>query len=181
MILNSPSNHAIALQVSFSPYAKNMQTVYIETTIPSYLAAHPSSQAWLAADQRLTHAWWQNNRSRFRLYTSVFTIDEAARGDAGAAARRLQYLSGIPDLAIPAELPRLESDIIKLFRLPQRAATDASHLAMAVLHRMDYQLTWNCTHLANATLQKELMDYCRYNNLHFPIICTPEVLTEPQV
>jgi hypothetical protein len=132
-----------------------MQTVYIETTILSYLAAHPSSQPWLAEDQKLTHTWWQNDRNRFRLYTSVFTIDEAARGDASAAARRLKYLNGIPDLAIPAELPRLEADIIRLFRLPQCAATDASHLAMAVLHCMDYLLTWNCTHLANATLQKE--------------------------
>ena len=125
-----------------------MQTVYIETTIPSYLAARPSGQLSIAADQKATHDWWNNERGRFRLYTSIFTLDEAGRGDAGAAARRLAYLQGIPELDIPPELPRIESDIIRLFQLPPRAATDASHLGLAVLHRMDYLLTWNCTHLA---------------------------------
>jgi hypothetical protein len=150
-----------------------MQTVYIETTIPSYLAAKPSSQPAVAADQQMTHDWWRNERSRFRLYTSVFTLDEAARGDAGAAAGRLKYLEGIPDLDIPPELPAIEGDIIRLFQLPTRATTDASHLALAVLHRMDYLLTWNCAHLANPFLQRELMEYCTYHNLHVPIICTP--------
>ena len=65
-----------------------MQTVYIETTIPSYLAAHPSSQPSIAADQQTTHEWWNHERQRFRLYTSIFTADEAASGDPGAAGRR---------------------------------------------------------------------------------------------
>lgn len=157
-----------------------MQTVYIETTIPSYLAAHPSSQLSIAADQKATHDWWENERSRFRLYTSIFTLDEAGRGDASAAARRLTYLRDVPELDIPPELPRIEGDLIRLFQLPKRAATDASHLGLAVLHRMDYLLTWNCTHLANASLQKELMEYCMYHNLHVPIICTPETLIQPK-
>jgi hypothetical protein len=76
----------------------------------------------------------------------------------------------------PADLEDLEADIIRLFRLPPRAATDASHLGLAILHRMDYLLTWNCTHLANAPLQKERMDYCSYNELHTPVVCTPETL-----
>ena len=155
-----------------------MQTVYIETTIPSYLAAHPSSQPSIGDDQKTTHDWWENERSRFRLYTSVFTLDEAGRGDPGAAARRMAFLVSIPKLDIPSGLPPLESDIIKLFRLPPRAETDASHLALAILHRMDYLLTWNCAHLANASHQKDLMEYCNYHNLHVPIICTPESLTQ---
>lgn len=155
-----------------------MQTVYIETTIPSYLAAHPSSQSSIADDQKATHEWWNQERGRFRLYTSIFTLDEARRGDVTAAARRLTYLEGIPELDIPPELPAIEEDIIRLFQLPPRAITDASHLGLAVLHRMDYLLTWNCTHLANASLQKELMEYCLYHHLHVPIICTPETLTQ---
>jgi len=153
-----------------------VQTVYIETTIPSYLAAKPSSIASIAADQQATHHWWRNERVRFRLFTSVFTIDESSRGDASAAKRRLSFLSDIPDLDIPATLPALEADIIKLFRLPPKAFTDASHLGLAVLHRMDYLLTWNCTHLANAVLQKDLMEYCQYHGLHVPIVCTPDAL-----
>lgn len=156
---------------------RQMQTVYIETTIPSYLAAHPSSQKQIAQDQQATHHWWKHERSRFRLYTSIFTTDEASRGDPSAAARRTPFLSGIPLLDIPERLAELEADIINLFRLPPKAYTDASHLGLAILHRMDYVLTWNCTHLANAVLQKELLEYCMYHQLHVPVVCTPHTLT----
>jgi hypothetical protein len=158
-----------------------VQTVYIETTIPSYLAAHPSTQPQIAVDQQATHHWWNHERSRFRLYTSIFTTDEASRGDSGAAARRKPFLSGIPLLDIPEQLSELETDIINLFQLPPKAYTDASHLGLAIVHRMDYLLTWNCTHLANAVLQKELLEYCQYHQFHVPIVCTPHtlILTPP--
>lgn len=113
---------------------------------------------------------------RFRLFTSAFTIDECSRGDNSAAERRLSYLAEIPELSIPDDLNLLEDAIIKLFQLPKKAFTDASHLALAIVHRMDYLLTWNCTHLANAVLQKELVEYCNYHDLHIPIVCTPETL-----
>ena len=113
---------------------------------------------------------------RFRLFTSAFTIDECSRGDASAAERRLSYLEEIPELPIPEDLNLLEDDLIRLFRLPKKAVTDASHLALVIVHRIDYLLTWNYTHLANAVLQKELVEYCGYHNLHVPIVCTPETL-----
>lgn len=153
-----------------------MQTVYIETTIPSYLGAHPSRQEPMASHQKLTHEWWKDQRHKFLLYSSVLVRLEASRGDPNAAQRRLAYLNGITELDVLPETVQLEADLIRLFQLPPRAAADAGHLAMAILHRMDYLLTWNCTHLANATLQKELMDYCLYHKLHLPIICTPETL-----
>lgn len=105
---------------------------------------------------------------------------EAAGGDPAAAQRRLAYLTPLPELDVPLELDQLEADLIQLFRLPPSAATDASHLGMAMLHQMDYLLTWNCRHLANATLQKDLHEYCLYHNLHFPIVCTPETLIQLQ-
>jgi len=112
----------------------------------------------------------------FRLFTSAFTIDECSCGHASAAARRLSFLESIPELSIPEDLDLLESDIISLFQLPKKAYTDASHLALAITHRMDYFPTSNCTHLANAVLQKELFEYCGYHDLHMPIVCTPETL-----
>jgi hypothetical protein len=130
----------------------------------------------MASHQKLTHEWWKDQRHKFLLYCSVLVRLEASRGDANAAQRRLAYLNGITELDVLPETVRLEADLIRLFQLPPRAAADAGHLAMAILHRMDYLLTWNCTHLANATLQKELMDYCLYHKLHLPIICTPETL-----
>ncbi|MCX6877259.1 MAG: type II toxin-antitoxin system VapC family toxin [Verrucomicrobia bacterium] len=154
-----------------------MQSVYIETTIPSYLAAHPSSLEPRAAHQRLTHEWWNTERHKFLLYSSLLVRQEASRGDPKAAQRRLDYLKGMAELEILPGVEQLESELIRLFQLPPRAATDAGHLAMAILHRIDYLLTWNCTHLANATLQKDLMQYCLYHQLHVPIVCTPETLS----
>jgi hypothetical protein len=101
---------------------------------------------------------------------------EAARGDAGAAARRKPFLDDIPDLDVPAETDALARDIIKLLNIPPKAEADAMHLALTILHRITYLLTWNCTHLANPTLQKELIEYCSYHQLHIPVICTPELL-----
>ena len=140
------------------------------------MAAYPSSQITIAVDQTATHEWWKQERLRYRIFTSAFTIDECSRGDAGAAARRLAFLSDVPELQVPSDLHLMETDIIRLFHLPPKAYTDASHLALAIVHRMDCLLTWNCTHLANAILQKELVEYCGYNQLHTPIICTPETL-----
>ena len=155
-----------------------MQTVYIETTIPSYLAAHPSSQQSIVDDQKATHDWWANERQRFLLYTSVFTMDEAGGGDPNAAERRSHFLAGIHQLTVTPEVEPLAEALFRLLRLPVKAVIDASHLAMCILHRMDYLLTWNCTHLANPVLQKELVEYCRYNDLYIPIICTPEALRQ---
>ncbi|MBC7979681.1 MAG: type II toxin-antitoxin system VapC family toxin [Armatimonadetes bacterium] len=157
-----------------------MQSVYIETTIPSYLTSRKSRQAALAADQDATRFWWDDQRRRFRLFTSVFTLAEAGAGDPTLAGKRLAALAGIPTLDIPDDFESLESDIIQLLQLPDKAATDASHLALAIVHKMDYLLTWNCTHLANAILQKELIDYCGYHQLHVPVICTPETLIRQQ-
>ena len=153
-----------------------MQTAYIETTIPSYLAAHPSKQEPLASHQKMTHEWWKNERHNFLLYSSLLVRQEASRGDANAAQRRLINLNGIVELEVLPEAEQLEADLIRLFQLPPRAAADAGHLAMVILHRIDYLLTWNCTHLANATLQKDMMEYCHYHKLHVPIVCTPETL-----
>lgn len=154
-----------------------MQTVYIETTIPSYLGAHPSRQEPMASHQKLTHRWWKNERHKYLLYSSLLVRQEASRGDADAARRRLPYLHGIAELAVLPGTDKLEAELIRLFQLPPRTAADAGHLAMVILHRIDFLLTWNCTHLANASLQKNMMEYCLYHKLHVPIVCTPETLS----
>ena len=153
-----------------------MQSVYIETTIPSYLTSRKSRIGSISTDQEATRAWWNEQRRYFRIFTSVFTLAEASLGDPLLAAKRLATLEGIPTLDIPDDFGALEGELIQLFQLPAKAATDASHLGLAIVHKMDYLLTWNCTHLANAVLQKELMDYCGYHHLHVPVICTPETL-----
>ena len=130
----------------------------------------------MAQHQKFTHDWWTSERSRYRLFTSFLVRAEAARGDAVAAARRMPYLDNIPDLDVPLETDALSKNLSKLLQIPQKAQADATHLALTILHRITYLLTWNCTHLANPVLQKELIEYCHYHQLHVPVICTPELL-----
>lgn len=130
----------------------------------------------MAQHQTFTHEWWTFERSRYRLFTSFLVRAEASRGDPNAAVRRMLHLENIPDLDIPPETDALSKELIKLLKIPGKAEADATHLALTILHRITYMLTWNCTHLANPVLQKELIDYCQYHQLHIPVICTPELL-----
>jgi predicted nucleic acid-binding protein len=93
-------------------------------------------------------------------------------------------MANIPEIEILPDIEPLAESIVQLLQLlqlPPKAALDATHLAFAVIHRMDYLLTWNCTHLANVSLQKTLFEYCSYHHLHMPVIYTPELLTKPQL
>ena len=89
-------------------------------------------------------------------------------------------MADIPELVVTPEMQPLADSLVQLLELPPKAELDATHLAFTIVHRMDYLLTWNCTHLANATLQKTLFEYCVYHQLQVPVICTPELLTKPQ-
>jgi hypothetical protein len=65
-------------------------TVYIETSVISYLTARRSNDFIVAARQQLTIEWWENRRSQFELYTSEVVLQESPRGDEQAATNRLK-------------------------------------------------------------------------------------------
>jgi hypothetical protein len=130
-----------------------METVYIETTIPSYLTAHRSHQEPMASHQRITQEWWDQERMRFRLYPSIAVRAEISKGDAAEAARRLKVMADIPELEITAEVQPLADSIVQILQLPPKAKMDATHVAFAIVHRMDYLLTWNCRHIDNAEMK----------------------------
>ena len=151
--------------------------VYIETTIVSYLSASPSRDIVLAAHQQLTREWWAR-REQFDLFVSRPVWDEAARGDAEAAAKRRAALDGIPVLLVSDEASDFADRLLATSILPAKATTDALHVAIAVLSGMDYLLTWNCTHIANAAIRGRIEQACRAAGMQAPLICTPEELTE---
>ena len=130
--------------------------VYVETTIPGYLAAWPSRDLRQAARQQITHDWWNNYRQNFDLCISETVLDEAAAGDADAARRRLVFLQGLPLLESDRCRDAVAEAIMASRLLPQKAGRDALHIAVSSVHGMDMLLTWNCQHIANATIMKEL-------------------------
>jgi len=152
-------------------------TVYIETTIVSYLTALPSRDIVQAAHQQITRDWWER-RSRFDLFVSQEVVNEAARGDSAAAGRRLDALRGIPVLTITDEVLAFADRLLRAGTMPENATIDALHVAVAVLNGLDYLLTWNCSHIANAAIRHRIDQACRDSGFGPPVICTPEELLE---
>jgi predicted nucleic acid-binding protein len=152
--------------------------VYIETTILSYLTARPSRDVVIAGHQQITHDWWQTCRAKFDLVASQLVVQEASAGDQEAAHERLLVLATITLLAITNEAVNLAQQLVRAGTVPEQAAADALHIAIAVTSGADYLLTWNHKHLANAALRTKIDAICRAAGYTPVIICTPEELLE---
>lgn len=149
--------------------------VYLETTVLSYLTALPTRDLVRAAHQQITAEWW-TNRQGFELFVSDAVLAEVRVGDADAAARRLAAAQGLQVLETTVQVQSLAEALLTAAALPRRAAIDAVHVAVATVNGMHFLLTWNCTHIANATMRPRIEAVCRDNGLEPPIICTPEEL-----
>jgi hypothetical protein len=150
--------------------------VYLETTIASYLTARPSRDLVVAAHQELTAEWWEGHRGRYDLFVSDLVLREVARGDEAAAARRLEELSGIEVLGLDTTALELARAFVERGLIPPKAVEDALHVAVATTHGMDFLLTWNCRHIANAEIMGRLEGVCVELGYLMPVLCTPEQL-----
>ena len=150
----------------------------METTIPSYLTAWASRDLIVAAHQQITKEWWRTRREAFEICISQFVVDEASAGDADAARERLEVLKPLPLLDVTESVLQLASALLQSGVIPDKAARDAAHIAVSAVHNIDYLLTWNCAHLANAMIIKTVQAICVQNGFSCPVICTPEELLE---
>ena len=150
-----------------------METVYIETTIVSFLVANPSRDTILAAHQQLTRQWWQDERMQYGCVTSPEVWREAALGDPEMSRRRLEALAGLTMIALGESARGLARTLLAAGILPAAAASDAIHAVVASQHRINILLTWNCRHLANPHLAGRLRTFMHQHGLLLPEICTP--------
>ena len=151
-----------------------METVFIETTIPSYYVARRARDIVQAARQELTIEWWDNHRSRYELLSSKIVMNELARGEKKMATKRLELLENIPLLVISDSVIKIAEELLQDGVVPPKAADDAFHIACAGVHRVDFLLTWNCTHIANPHNRHRIERcFARYQ-ISMPVICTPE-------
>ena len=150
-------------------------SAYLETTIVSYLTASSTRDLVHAAHQEVTREWW-GLRDRFDLRVSEAVIQEASRGNPAAAARRLAALEGIEILQVTPAVSSLAVDLLRVAQMPEKAAIDAVHVAVAVLNDIHYLLTWNCAHIANPDIRARIEKACRDRGLSAPLICTPDEL-----
>jgi len=150
--------------------------LYVETTIPSLLTAWPSRDVIIAGQQQATRAWWDERRERYQLFVSVLVMKEAKRGDATAVAERIRALRECRVLPFPTEAEDLTRALLASRLIPAKAEADAAHIAIASVHGMDFLLTWNCRHIANATIVEKLRAVCEREGFPAPVICTPHEL-----
>lgn len=155
-----------------------MNAIYIETSVVSFLRQRPASHVVAAARQLLTRRWWDLERFKYQLVTSQYVIDEAALGDPELASERLELLRDLPLLALDEEIQTIADEIMRRAILPLKAQVDALHISIAAYHRIDFLLTWNCTHIANARILPRLHAVLRDLGHAMPIICTPEEMVD---
>ncbi|HOE67044.1 MAG TPA: type II toxin-antitoxin system VapC family toxin [Candidatus Hydrogenedentes bacterium] len=152
--------------------------IYIETSVISYLTARPSGDLVVAACQQITRDWWDDRRGSFDLFISARVIAEATQGDGQAAEKRLEMLRGIPVLEVTDEALSLAERLMRQLHLPQNAVEDALHIATAVVSGMDYLLSWNCRHIANAHVAHDVLMFVQALGYPGTLLCTPQALLE---
>ena len=152
------------------------KSVYIESSVISYLTARPSRDLVIAGHQAVTAEWWNERRLRYDVYVSPLVVEEISAGDASAAEERLRVITDIPSVTIAAEAESLASALLAANAVPANSARDALHVAIAATQGMDYLITWNFRHINNASTRTMVVDVVSDFGLVCPVLCSPEEL-----
>jgi hypothetical protein len=153
-------------------------SLYLETSIISYLTGRRSRNVVITAHQQLTRKWWNMRHQQFELFVSPLVLREVTVGNPTMAQRRLRIVRDLPVLALTAEATAVAEQLMKNGPLPPKAEVDALHIGVAAVHGIEYLLTWNCRHIANARTRSQIESICRNMGYEPPVMCTPEELTE---
>ncbi len=150
--------------------------VYLETSVVSYMTSRLARDVVVLAHQQLSREWWEVRRGEFELYTSEVVVAESERGDPEAARARREILRQTRKLAASEVAEQLVPVLLRATGLPPKALADMAHIALATVHGMQYLLSWNCKHIANAAVRRTVIRTCRERGYEPPVICTPEEL-----
>ena len=153
-----------------------MKSVYIETSIPSYLTGRPSRDVRVAAWQQITNQWREQEKNKYELVISALVVQEASAGNTEAAQRRLDALQSITELVVDPEMESLATKLIVDGGFPAVAEIDALHVSIAAVQGIDLFLTWNCRHINNADTKPIVRAICLKAGYTCPEICTPQEL-----
>jgi hypothetical protein len=123
--------------------------------------------------------WWTSFAGAFDLFVSDEVVRELSDSDFPAPLREsaLAMLNGLRVLELNAQVASLAELLVRERVMPGPAVVgDAVRVAVSVLNRMDYLLTWNQRHLANPNKRTHLTVICARMNLQAPQIVTPDLL-----
>ncbi len=153
-----------------------IEKVYIETTIPSYLVSEQSENIIILSRQIITKDWWNIERKKYELFVSPIVIEEIANGDKHYAVKRQNEIKNLKVLREDENIDIIAEFYMKQFNFPEKIVRDIYHVSYSVYYEMDYLLSWNCSHLANAHFKKQLLKLNNQKGYKTPEICTPEEL-----
>ncbi len=153
-------------------------TVYVETSVIGDLTSWPSGDLVVAARQKITRDWWRDAQARFELIVSDVVLREAGTGDPQAVQDRLATLNGLPILPPSQEAQDLADALLAQGAVPITEPEDAAHIALAVVNGIEYLVTWNFKHIANAAMRLKINNVCTTAGYVPVAICTPEELSE---
>ena len=154
--------------------------VYLETTVVSYLAARPSRDLLVAGHQEATRELWPGLATTFETFVSALVYEEAARGDAEQAAKRLAAIKPFQMLDVDDDARRLAERIIAGNGIPEQYPEDALHIAVAAINGIDVLVTWNFAHLSNPFTRVRVRQLVEAEGYACPEICSPEELLESE-
>jgi len=154
--------------------------VYVETTVLGYLTSWPSGDLVVAGRQKITRDWWRYAVNAFDLVVSELVHREASAGDPQAIRDRREALKEIPVLAVTQRAEDFARALIAGGAVPSREAEDALHIALAVVNGIEYLVTWNFKHIANAAMRSKIYGVSIAEGYDPCTICTPEELVEPE-
>jgi predicted nucleic acid-binding protein len=153
-------------------------TVYVETSVISYLISRPSRDLVVAAHQEVTRQWWAAAGERFDLLISPMVQDEIAQDDPESVRARLATTARLRVLPYSDQVLERVSVLKGHLRLPEKALADIFHIAYCVAYEVDFLVTWNCAHIANPHVLRRLRDASVATTFFLPTIVTPVSLIE---
>jgi predicted nucleic acid-binding protein len=155
-------------------------SVYLETSVISYLTSRTSRDIVVVAHQEVTREWWQEQRKHYRLVISEVVLQEVTTGDDEAGDKRFDLIKGLEVLTITEQVQDLANAFVARRILPMKAMADALHIAISAIHHVQFLMTWNCKHIANAVIEKMIKQVCEEYGYEPTLLCTPLELMDWQ-
>lgn len=146
------------------------KSVYLDSTIPSYYFDERES---LKYPCDITRKWWKEESRSFDIFISLETLAEVNRGNYPKKEKIIEFVSRIEQLAPSEQIKQIVDYYIEHTLMPKDAQGDAVHLAYTSFYKIDFLLTWNCNHLANANKKQHIRIINARLNLFTPEIITP--------
>ncbi len=153
-----------------------MKSVYIESSVISYITARPSRDVVTSARQAITIEWWETYRDLFDVFISELVLEEIGTGDLQAASNRLAIVENIPVLVATDSAKELAKALIVENAISASSAEDALHISIAAVQGIDFLLTWNFKHINNANMRDKITQVVNHLNFRSPMLCSPEEL-----